>query len=106
MNYEEMSDFEINKLVAELFDDHIFVRFESEDGGDLFNLNTHKTVNYCNNPNDAWPIIKENKIGLMFCSPYQAYGKKIGIDMYEFKSHNENALRACMIVFLMMNEGK
>lgn len=74
-NYEEMSDFEINKLVA------ISVGFKCYYGDGSY-TNNHGLIgaivsgknnsgmmmvgefNPCNNPSDAWPIIVDNEISI------------------------------------------
>lgn len=68
--------------------------------------------NPCNNPEDAWPIILENGIGI--CAEdgklvaatnntheyYEPFGSTV------FKCDHKNPLRAAMIVFLMMRENE
>ena len=104
MNHEEMSDFEINKRVAEavgmeLSSDHsgAYVGVVRRSIGSRPN---YGHVNYCNNPSDAWPIIVENKIGIQHFNNgmWQSHCK------YDSVCHNTNPLRAAMIVFLMMQE--
>ena len=116
MNYEKSSDFEINKAVAEAlgFDTDSKYWQEGFDGkGTLLQLSesgkTHE-LNYCNNPNDAWPIIVENKISVNHSSIYG-----YSFDGWEASAYNDtdglisangdkNPLRAAMIVFLKMKE--
>lgn len=67
-NYEEMSDFEINKAVAIIAgvtfnDDGEPVRFVECDTGAYADFNEIE-FDPCNNPSDAWPIIVDNKISL------------------------------------------
>jgi len=100
MNYEEMSDFEINVKV------HIL-------NGGLDN--SDPTPNYCKNPSDAWPIILANKISL---SPDiyidEDTGRAVVTDDWEAESQikpyishmTNNPLRAAMIVFLRMQDSK
>ena len=94
--YEEMTDFEINKLVGErrglYIADNIFL------------------ADFCNNPLAAWPIILEYKIGI------DTIGFKGGEDRVwwaeltfnEYGDHHyaedKNPLRAAMIVYLMLEE--
>ncbi|MCP4321484.1 MAG: DUF2591 domain-containing protein [Alteromonadales bacterium] len=86
MNYNELSDFEINKLVAEKLTgkESIFV------------------PDYCNNPSDAWPIIVDNRITV---APYDdaSQGWSATYDT-SFFIDDDNPLRAAMIVYLMMNK--
>ena len=84
MNYEEMSDFEINKAVSIL-------------RGSCFD--------YCNSPSDAWPIIVENRISIVDLSTV-ATGWKAQAMYLDDKPYavNPNPLRAAMIVFLKMKD--
>lgn len=109
MNYEEMSDFEINAAVAERlgvdFEVHescIYARVKL--GGDNV-VSVSGIVDYCNNWADAGPVIEENNIwiqpdmigdGLWHC-----YDRED-----EFHSKHANPLRAAMIVFLMVKDAE
>jgi len=94
MNYEQMSDFEINGAVG-------VCRFGSPGNED-----------YCRNPSDAWPVIVENSIGI---EPSVINGEWVATFIENPVSDNlasgichvdANPLRAAMIVFLMMREDK
>ena len=121
MNYEEMSDFEINRAVACRLDGNdldIFCRpmfsidcyFSIPDSS---SVNWHRigyeSFNPCNNPSDAWPIIFSSRIML---NPYCAdelWKAEVpcGFDglFKEYATcYHRNPLRAAMIVFLMMQE--
>jgi len=108
VNYSEMSDFEINKAVAVLFwntatgineiSDKVYVY----DGRGMGGL----SVDYCNNPSDAWPIIMDNAIVV---SPKSSKGKGLAWDgtsglAFGHRTYDDNPLRAAMIVFLKMQE--
>lgn len=121
-NYEEMSDFEINNNVAKAlgldikeYQDRsgsmVWFTVKNKEGNDYFDYIDYK--DFCNKPEDAWPIITENKISIMFDSTDTRYEggyyewcdaisscQKFGIQ------HQSNPLRAAMIVFLKMNEDK
>lgn len=113
-NYEEMSDFEINKAVALIVgatfnDDGKPVRFIECDTGAYADFNEIE-FDPCNNPEDAEPIIIENRIGTIPAPDnglWKAAHRKIGNDdtPYHF-TQDKNPLRAAMIVFLKMNEDK
>ena len=113
-NYEEMSDFEINKSVALIVgatfnDDGEPVRFIECDTGAYADFNEIE-FDPCNNPADAEPIIIENRIGTIPAPDnglWKAAHRKIGSDdtPYHF-TQDKNPLRAAMIVFLKMNEDK
>lgn len=93
--YTELSDFEINKKVAEKlglnFKDGVIVK-----NGEWFYFDP------CNNPADAMPIIIENKISIIH--------KKNDGTWYAyqpFKSvEHENFYRAAMELFLLMKDAE
>ena len=101
-DYGKMSDFEINKAVAELLG---LEMSSSHDGAyvgvvrrSIGSRPNYIHVNYCNNPSDAWPIMEECKIGLAFVNgEWRASSVKAGYHEYSDK----NALRAAMIVYLI-----
>lgn len=113
-NYGDMSDFEINKAVALIVgvtfnDDGEPVRFVECDTGAYADFNEIE-FDPCNNPEDAEPIIIENRIGTIPAPDnglWKAAHRKIGNDdtPYHF-TQDKNPLRAAMIVFLKMNEDK
>lgn len=113
-NYEDMSDFEINKAVALIAGvtfnyDGAPVRFVECDAGAYADFNEIE-FDQCNNPEDAEPIIIENRIGTIPAPDnglWKAAHRKIGNDdtPYHF-TQDKNPLRAAMIVFLKMNEDK
>lgn len=113
-NYEEMSDFEINKRVALIVGvtfngDGEPVRFIECDTGAYADFNEIE-FDPCNNPEDAETIIIENRIGTIPAPDnglWKAAHRKIGNDdtPYHF-TQDKNPLRAAMIVFLKMNEDK
>lgn len=114
MNYEEMSDFEINSAAYNfalslgydltfLGDDVIEWR---KDGDVITTVKVDYTKNglrdYCNNPSDAWPIIMENKIDVQHRDGFNVPCAK----HCEHMSAHKHPLRAAMIVYLMMQEAK
>ena len=107
MNYAKMSDFEINKMITK----HLLTdgwRYNKKEKGFIYEADGdfYPIYDYCNNPSDAWPIfdgiIKSDcivqilKAGVIVAL---AGGGRI-------QCMHKNPLRAAMIVFLMMNEGK
>lgn len=111
MNYDELSNFEINKLVAESLGLDAIGQSERENNSSIWLYDLQAYVDYCNNPNDAWPIIASSKIDLEWnkkdCCAARYY--TILEDLHNKKDihyHNKNPLRAAMIVFLMMKEEK
>lgn len=114
MNYEEMSDFQINEMVLVATK----TNGECHEGsGEVYARNDRnilQMVDYCNNPSDAWSIIMEYQISITKyegLEEWDAHGGGIGVDYdhciisYSDCSYsNKNPLRAAMIVFLMMQE--
>ena len=111
MNYEEMSDFEINEMVLVATK----TNGECHDGsGEVYardDRNILRLVDYCNNPSDAWPIIFSSRTML---NPYcvdELWKAEVpcGFDGF-FKTYatcyHRNPLRAAMIVFLITQEQK
>lgn len=107
MNYEDMSDFEINKRVAEA----VGMEISSDHSGayvgvikrSMGSLPSYMHVNHCNSPSDAWPIILENKITIF--SPNDTHDDSLWMaELDESHMFSANPLRAAMIVFLMMQE--
>lgn len=105
--YTELSDFEINKKVANLVLNGDYIASEGNqeiylatmDGGDFLPI---AYFDPCNNPTDAMPIIIENKIGL---SPMYHSNKWTADCLdYDFMSVNKNPYRGAMEVFLMMKD--
>ncbi len=59
--------------------------------------------NPCNNPADAWPIIKENMISIINLDEDE-WGARGMAYCKSKRAIHENPLRAAMIVFLMMQD--
>lgn len=114
-NYEDMSDFEINKAVALIVgatfnDDGEPVRFIECDTGAYADFNEIE-FDPCNNPSDACPIIDENNITIINDHPSMRLAVNNAAGYYNgfsgiIASSDENGFRAAMIVFLKMNEDK
>lgn len=122
MKYEDMSDFEVNSKIAQLFIGGVSVYHERSHGnhdGDVW-LNDSETgalrytnFNPCNNPSDAWPIIVENEIAItpqhtgdgFWCASHSDTSVISWKDMPpKFTARDKNPLRAAMICFLKMKE--
>jgi len=117
--YEDKSDFEINKAVAEaLYPDHKVgmsgfgnscnfprdkrgVWVERPDGYGLVDI-----FQPCENPSDAWPIITENRISIhAYCIDNKWFAHHETDESFETESKlSDNPLRAAMIVFLKMQQ--
>lgn len=111
MNYDKMSDYEINKRVAEIIYPNIqFTRYKpnlphawkKDEKG-----NKYIRVNYCNNPLEAWPLVERCLITL---GPKALFvGGNTWFAMAEvngviYRHLDLKPMRAAMIVFLMMQE--
>ncbi len=102
--YTELSDFEINKKVAE----KLGLAYEVTRYGvvtRMSNKEQWREFNPCNNPADAMPIIIENKLTL---SPRYDSDEWISESLFyhDIYSVNKNPLRAAMEVFLMMKDAE
>lgn len=98
--YTELSDFEVNKKVAESLKLNTIAYEHTEIV--LFDDMDATPFDPCNNPSDAMPIIIENKIGL---SPMYHSNKWTADCLdYDFMSVNKNPYRGAMEVFLMMKD--
>ena len=108
MNYNELTDFEINKLVAERLGLNCAKLPTGRNDNWLIIINdkanTFKNVDYCKNPSDAWPIILENNISVVnYCggkNDWYAVNHDFDIE----SNTTDKPLRAAMIVYLMMEE--
>lgn len=122
-DYASMSDFEINKLVAIAngypHDDCDIAKLNNPMVGVEWDDDTDyatKTLDYCNNPADAWSIIVQGGISLIKCTVGSGcWSAEIITDIDEatdnlfqcqssFDYQDANPLRAAMIVFLKMKE--
>jgi hypothetical protein len=117
MDYSKLSDFEINKLVAErlAWKSPKCKNVTFENGCfwvESYGFSAFPIESYCNNPSDAWPIIVENKISLLESSgeweasiDFEGVEEIHGTDemLSKFTGH-KNPLRAAMIVYLMMQD--
>lgn len=119
-NYEVMSDFEVNRAVACRLDGNdldIFGRpmfasdcyFSVPSGSSVewhqFGCDESKLFDPCNNPSDAWPIIIENSITFNYDTA-QVHVSSYFNESVKISTNRKHALRAAMIVFLMMQESK
>lgn len=104
--YTELSDFEINKKVANLVLNGDYIASEGNqeiylatmDGGDFLPI---AYFDPCNNPTDAMPIIIENEISMIKSSGgWMCCHGSVG------QVERENLYRGAMEVFLMMKEAE
>lgn len=116
MDYSKLSDFEINKRVADIAMNGTWhVKPSHPDnytGGWLYGSNgikTYELPDYCNNPADAWPIIVDNRITVMIDDTTNDWSAALVQDFCDtsaFKHSicHKNPLRAAMVTFLMMQD--
>ena len=117
--YTELSDFEINLLVAQsvLPETQYDVIKQTMD---IIQFLVDGSFGYCffdpcKNPSDAMPIIIENNISLHapnlregWMAEYTGSGDDAndGLQADYFDAHNKNPLRSAMEVFLMMKDAE
>ena len=114
MNYSDLSDFEINKLVAKCEGFNLFKGCVTKSKSENWvRLTPYRNFDPCNNPSDAWPIILKNKISINCYkdgdSDYwesSSYDSKNNEKKRQFANDDKNPLRAAMIVYLMMEDAK
>lgn len=118
MDYSQLSDFEINVEVFEALHggspdykdgdngEVLLVSFEADVvGGDIVEVEVVRgSFNPCNNPADAWPIITDNGINILW--DWNENGLHGASANPIWECEHENVLRAAMIVFLMMQDTK
>ncbi|MCO8052297.1 DUF2591 domain-containing protein [Proteus penneri] len=121
--YTELSDFEINKKVANHYLPYDYNLNEHAKTveligflGDTDEYNVYGTFDPCNNPSDAMPIIIENKISLLagdgnfWCARYGEWTLlpyPSGIEFIEkAQVINDSPYRAAMELFLMIKDAK
>ncbi len=114
MNYEDMSDFEINKLVAGIVTDGDVIDYCDMFKGPtddcvqvIYKIGIHgEHYDYCNNPSDAWPIIVENKINIEWRNSMRLHPLAKGTGGNSCHWSDKNPLRAAMICFLKMKDAE
>ena len=106
MNYEDMSDLQINRLVAEKMGGYAGDCGEWLKDGvkvkdpEIEFLHTERT--YCSSPSDAWPIIVESGISIQPTGDSWISGSSVlGTQFID-----KNPLRAAMICFLKMKDAE
>ncbi|HGN1205761.1 TPA: phage protein NinX family protein [Proteus mirabilis] len=95
--YTELSDFEINKKVAE----RLFLKFTNNWSVILVD---GESFDPCNNPSDAMPIVFESGISLI--SDWNEVGVWGATNQPWYSSENKNPLRAAMEVYLMIKDAE
>ncbi|WP_312212382.1 phage protein NinX family protein [Pseudescherichia sp.] len=121
MDYSKMSDFEINKAVAE----SVFIDREGLEVVRSMPARNEVTVfadkkgelvciaaaDYCNNAAAAWPIITEKNISIILDNPTMPCATANARDLFDDANpivsvSYDKPLRAAMIVYLQLQEAK
>ena len=111
-DYRKMSDFEICGYVSMYEHGFSWIEFDDEmsshvkcgnEGSPGFAIVEVK--DYCNNPSDAWTIIIENSITFNYDTAQVHVGSYFS-DTAKVSENRSKALRAAMIVYLMMKDGE
>lgn len=115
MDYSKLSDFEINKRVLAIKSGIKPLGYahnaDERSAGILDVSNSYHWFDFCNNAEDAWPIIVANNISILSCrnglwhADCQAYWVD-GVEWQVDGQINQNPLRAAMTAFLMMQESE
>lgn len=100
--YTELSDFDINRRIAEMDTKNRYVYFEKEQTiFRKFNNGQTQKFNPCNYPTDAMPIIIENEISMIKSSGgWMCCHGSVG------QVEHESLYRGAMELFLMMKEAE
>ncbi|HGD3582204.1 TPA: phage protein NinX family protein [Enterobacter hormaechei] len=126
MDYSQLSDFEINKLVANATGTQVEETYQFVNGGEdiadhmsgivllrkiTSNWKHWKIYDPCNSPSDAWPIIVDNKIKIEPVRRVRNYNEwyeewDASVNSPHFCESHKNPLRAAMIVFLLSQDAK
>ncbi|QGX91681.1 DUF2591 domain-containing protein [Tatumella sp. TA1] len=117
MNYQEMTDFEINKAVAIALGHKCYYENGSFTNGRMGSSVVVKgngivgSVNFCKSWADAGQIAQENKISVLFDEQGMCHAahEACWVDGVEWQIDgivDENPCRAICIVFLMMKGGE
>ena len=109
-DYSKMSEFEICGYFSMYEHGFSWIEFDDEmsshvkcgnEGSPGFAIVEVK--DYCNNPSDAWTIIIENSITFNYDTAQVHVGSYFS-DTAKVSENRNKALRAAMIVYLMMND--
>ncbi|ECJ2352190.1 DUF2591 domain-containing protein [Salmonella enterica subsp. enterica serovar Java] len=113
MDYSQLSDFEINRMVGDIIFKGLWA-CKPETSGNNTNKwyygnadTTFEPLNplpdYCNDPSASWPIIEKYRISIINLDEDE-WGARGVADCKSKRAIHENSLRAAMIVFLMMQD--
>ncbi|EGD6905970.1 DUF2591 family protein [Escherichia coli] len=111
MDYSQLSDFEINRMVGDIIFKGLWAS-KPETSGNNTNKwyygnadTTFEPLNhlpdYCNDPSASWPIIEKYRISIINLDEDEWGARGVAYCKSKRAIH-KNPLRAAMIVFLMM----
>ena len=120
MNYDDMSDYKINRKIAWLiFGADKIIHRNPKSQSSILMHGMQGELDYCNSPSDAWPIIVENKISLttscgvnwnadviLTINPNNDDNSIFECESSTGINSNKNPLRAAMICFLEMKDAE
>jgi len=101
MNYEDKSDFEINKVVYVLE----FGEWPKCDGNFIYHPTIIGEYNPCNNPRDAWSVMNNARIEIRRNACQAQISSYFNPEVViNCRNDEREILRATMICFLMMKD--
>lgn len=102
MDYDNASYFEINKAVAKALGNY-YCDGENGNSGIMCDEGDIVERDFCGEPNDAYSIIIENKISIVWTGSYWVAMAPMSHSLSTCQS-NTTPLRCAMIVFLKMQD--
>ena len=107
MNYDDMSDYKINRKIAWLiFGADKIIHRNPKSQSSILMHGMQGELDYCNNPSDAWSIIIDNKIGITHGSRMCSVVTVTENEFIKMPCTSEKILRAAMICFLKMKDAE
>ena len=106
MNYDEMSDFEINQKVAWTLGCNTLPAIDGDIDVFIVPCDDPQIFDPCNNPSDAWPIIVENRIGIIHAAKTDKVLAQDASGNFQTSIESGSGLRCAMLVFLKMKESE
>lgn len=104
MDYSQLSDQEINMLVAKIqHPDKNFIESKTRPPSVVLLNHINNWVDYCNNPADAWPIIEINHISINHDAVVEEWVASHGGVIYQH-CRGKRPLRLAMECFLKIQD--
>lgn len=104
IDYSEMPDGEINRLIAESkFNDIAFIGYDDDIAVFTDKEGVTRRFSYCNNPAYMWPIITEKRITIgAYTEGNEWFALHNSLD--ELLVNHQNPLRAAAVCALMIED--